>query len=138
MKHMTRKEIFMAALAKGVKAPIKPLTREEQLLAAHAEREASGGGGASNVMHVFIKPEFDEENLVFRGCNKTYQEIAEVYETTPIVWHYFDKSNKNTYVATYVQWTDYGDGQGSFNIGFEFDSRVILHENNTLELYMAD
>ena len=44
MKHMTRKEIFMAALAKGEEAPIKPLTREEQLLAAHAKREASGGG----------------------------------------------------------------------------------------------
>ena len=48
MKHMTRKEIFMAALAKGEEAPIEPLTREEQLLAAHARREANGSSGGSS------------------------------------------------------------------------------------------
>ena len=47
MKHMTRREVFMNAVAKGEEAPIEPLTREEVLLAEHAKREASGGSGGS-------------------------------------------------------------------------------------------
>ena len=45
MKPITRKEIFENAIARGEKAPIKPMTRKEILMAKEAEREASGGGG---------------------------------------------------------------------------------------------
>lgn len=49
MKPITRKEIFENAIAQGKKPPIKPLTREEIIMAKEAERESSGGssgGGA--------------------------------------------------------------------------------------------
>lgn len=80
MKHMTRKEIFMAALAKGENPPIKPLTREEHLMAAHAKREASGGGGtgggASEALPLII---FTENQDTYEwSCNKTFDECLEL------------------------------------------------------------
>ena len=48
MKAQNRKEIFLKALANGEEPNIKPLTREEELLAKQAKRESesAGGGGA--------------------------------------------------------------------------------------------
>lgn len=50
MKAQNRKEIFLKALANGKEPNIKPLTREEVLLAKQAKRESesTGGGGASS------------------------------------------------------------------------------------------
>jgi hypothetical protein len=45
MEPVTRKEVFMKALAEGVEAPIEPITREEMYLAEQAKREAAGSGG---------------------------------------------------------------------------------------------
>ena len=44
----TRKEMFLHAIATGCECELEPVTREEQLLAQHAKREASGGGGVSS------------------------------------------------------------------------------------------
>lgn len=43
-KPISRHEMFMSAIANGCECTLEPVTREEQLLAAHAKREASGGG----------------------------------------------------------------------------------------------
>lgn len=70
IKPKTRKEVFMDAIAKGKKPPIEPLTREEVLMAEHAEREASGGGG-----FVVIRAGKDVNGGdIEPTCNMTYEE----------------------------------------------------------------
>ena len=54
MKPVTRKEMFMEALAKGCACDVEPVTREEKFLAAQAEREASGGSGGSGGVDMYI------------------------------------------------------------------------------------
>lgn len=67
MKRMTRKEIFATAVARGQKPPIAPLTREERIMAEHAEREANGGsGGASSWNDLTDKPFGETEIEKFR------------------------------------------------------------------------
>ena len=61
-----RREIFLKAIATGSESPVKPLTREEILLAEHARREASGGtggssGGNAGVLHFVITQGYNGE-----------------------------------------------------------------------------
>ena len=108
MKHMTRKEIFMAALAKGVKAPIKPLTREEQLLAAHAEREASGGGGYGDVTGTFdinATPTINEYGEESCTIDKTRDEIAEAFNSGSTIRIIFNEYDFKQHVMPLIEVT---------------------------------
>lgn len=67
MKPVTRQEIFENAVAEGKTPNIKPLTREEIVLAKHARREASGGGsGGGGAGDLIVDSEiFDDSNDAF-------------------------------------------------------------------------
>lgn len=66
IKPKTRKEVFMDAIAKGKKPAIEPLTREEVLMAEHAEREASGGGGGGGITYLYA-----EGNRLYTDIDRT-------------------------------------------------------------------
>lgn len=58
MKPLTREEIFKKAIAEGKEAPIKPITREEHLMAEHAKREASGGGSGGGLTTFYVYDDY--------------------------------------------------------------------------------
>lgn len=71
IKPKTRKEVFMDAIAKGKKPAIAPLTREEVLMAEHAEREASGGGGSAALVITLQRGGKVEANMPFSEAHNS-------------------------------------------------------------------
>lgn len=71
IKPKTRKEVFMDAIAKGKKPTIEPLTREEVLMAEHAEREASGGGGSAALVITLQRGGAVEANMPFNEAHNS-------------------------------------------------------------------
>lgn len=72
IKPKTRKEVFMDAIAKGKKPAIEPLTREEVLMAEHAEREASGGGGGYTPLIIILDNDGNyTANMTFEEAYKS-------------------------------------------------------------------
>lgn len=63
MKPITRKEIFENAIAHGEKAPIKPMTRKEIIMAKEAKRESKSPGGDCDWNTMKNKP-FGETTVI--------------------------------------------------------------------------
>ena len=147
IKPKTRKEVFMDAIAKGKKPAIEPLTREEVLMAEHAEREASGGGGASSLT-LIITGSYDAENdeYVFTA-NKTFEECAEAVQNNSlsVIYRTTQKGDYNTirdiiYSPMYMYHLKGDNGDGTFTalaFIFMFDDVEIGNSSfSKLDWYM--
>jgi hypothetical protein len=80
----TRREMFLHAIATGCECELEPVTREEMLLAQHAQREASGGsGGSGGGGGVTVALFRDEYGTV--SCNKSYAECVEAFNNGTLI-----------------------------------------------------
>ena len=153
MKFMSRKEIFQAAVAKGEKPPIAPLTREEIIMAAHAEREERGGsgGGDSGVFYVTLNLEMDTtlQAMISGVCDKTYSEIKNALESAkPIVCVVVQKDYSREYneeadeeilvhtgytndISVRTMWTP-GNNRILFSPAGIYSGCIYMDESNTV------
>lgn len=81
MKPITRKEIFENAIAHGEKAPIKPMTRKEIIMAKEAKRESKSTGGDCDWNTMKNKP-FGETTVT--GDTLTWDGNTEGLEMTDV------------------------------------------------------
>lgn len=79
MKPVTRREIFENAVAEGKDPGIKPLTREEAILAKHAKREASGGSGGVTSWNDIPDRPFGERIFTLNYVASGYTPNTELY-----------------------------------------------------------
>ena len=132
----SRREMILAALAKGEPIGITPVTREEMYLAEQAQREASGG--------TFVVT-FHTEDWDTFTADKTYAEVLEAFNTKKYIYGISPTGYAIYRVVLSLNLVRNGDENWFSFVGMEWGigggvcvTEYYLYDDNTVRFYMTE